>query len=122
MATKSKRLTTNEKEEQNIYYKPTYVGQNIKNIRSLKKITQEQLAKKALLSTAKISRIEKGAIADVEDCCRIAAALDVRLDMLIFFDHRISLKDLLNENNRFINKDYILDTVTIETIKKLGKL
>lgn len=88
----------------------------IRRIRVLRNISIDALSEKTLLSSARIRRIEKGANANVEEYCRIAAILDVRLDMLIFYDHRISMKDLNNENNRFINKDYILDSFTIETM------
>ena len=77
MATvKYKRLTDSEREEQNIFYKPTYVGQNIKNIRTLKKITQKEMAERTYLSVSRICRIEKGAFADVEEYSRIASVLD----------------------------------------------
>lgn len=69
--------------EMNIDY--TALGKRIRNTRQTKKMTQEQLAEMCALSAAHIGHIERGTrIPSLDTVFRIAQALDVSLDYLIF--------------------------------------
>ncbi len=69
--------------EMNIDY--TALGKRIRSTRQNKKLTQEQLAEMCSLSAAHIGHIERGTrIPSLDTVFRIAQALDVSLDYLIF--------------------------------------
>lgn len=60
------------------------IGQSIKEIRSLHKLTQKQLANKIGVTHAAISYWENGVnIPNVKDCWLLADALNVTLDELV---------------------------------------
>lgn len=89
------------------------IGENIKNLRNNKNLTQEQLAKKCNLSKNAIWNYERGDRSpNVDKLMKIAAVLDVSVDDLLSEDlvnlktnkeHLLSLiltKDLINELHR----------------------
>lgn len=72
---------------------PKQVGNAIKRLRRYKKLSQVQLAQKAGLTQATISRIEKGHTkAEVDTLFLILAALDA--DMVVTERQKIDVNDL----------------------------
>ena len=100
-----------------------YLNNNIKYLRSIKKLSQQELAKKVGVDRSTISRIENGTIeTTIDNAIKIAEALNVSLYDLIGYDiktmelppkktheqYKQILKDkgLMDENENINEEDF----------------
>lgn len=105
------------------------IGNNIKNIRELKNLTQEFVAEKLDISQSAYSRLEKGEIKiSKEKLVQIADVLEVKPEDIKEFDSQKYFNSVGNiegdnsgSNNNSYNDSIIIesDTEEIDLIKKL---
>lgn len=96
---------------------PARLGRRMKEIRTVRDMTQEKLAEKARISTRYLSRLELGeqspSIRTVE---RIADALGVEIWELFAFAQEGSIKDLQSTARKLLGE---LDEKTLRIVVKM---
>lgn len=94
-----------------------YLGQRIKELRKIKRLSQQELAELANIDQRSLSHIECGDTFPSKSLFELAEALDVDLKDLFDFDHlknnRLNMKSSIIEN---------LDLISDENIKILYRL
>lgn len=94
-----------------------FLNKNIKYLRTIKKISQQDLADKIGVNRSTVSRIENGEIeTTIENAINLANALDVSLNDLITKDLRIE-----NVPKKEMSEEEELKMLT-DTLKKKGFL
>ncbi|WP_288460451.1 helix-turn-helix transcriptional regulator [uncultured Chryseobacterium sp.] len=102
------------------------IGNNIKNIRELKNLTQEFVAEKLDISQSAYSRLEKGEIKiSKEKLVQIAEVLEVKPEDIKEFDSQKYFNSITNTEGDFSGSSYSGSIIIgsgleeIELIKKL---
>lgn len=95
-------------------------GRRIQEIRKQKKLSQEQVAERAGISSNYVSRIECGKENPTLDMLiRLEDALQIELREMFDFGHAVSMKELKDAIQKFSQK---ADETTLRTIVKIIKI
>ena len=79
------------------------IGQKVKQLRELKKITREQMADNLKMSLPGYSRIERDEVdVTIEKANQIATVLGISLTELISFDEKYIFNNYANNQNAFV--------------------
>lgn len=70
----------------------TYLATNLRRVREIRKIGTQELAKMAGVQPSTVTRIESGEDPSLASVVRVARALNLGLDDLVFFDPAIDLR------------------------------
>jgi transcriptional regulator with XRE-family HTH domain len=98
----------------------TSFGDNLKRIRNLRNISQGELAQKVDMHATHISRYERNVTApSIEILKKLAEALEVTVDELIYGSHDNKLENSIRDNEliRLFKKVQILNEKQQETVK-----
>jgi transcriptional regulator with XRE-family HTH domain len=95
------------------------IGNNIKQIRELKNLTQEYVAEEVAVSQSTYSRIENGtAPIKIDILQRIAEVLEVDLSTLLSTTNIFNFSDAATQNGFYVNTQ-TNNTVDIEMLRKI---
>lgn len=109
-----------EKEDKNLRYKPSRVGETIKQCRKIRGISMKEMAEALERDYYSYEQIETGASTTVDMMMVIAEKLDVTVDYLLKNDLMVTKERM--DRHPYYNYSYMTQAGEIEVNDKRGML